>query len=180
DLGQDGRSSRATPCTPVVFLCDQYPVPRQQRVRRHNRGEVPQNAASECLGFRRQPTALSVGEAHTSGPQLFPQDTVLFVEVVDDIALLLAHPTGERDENETQRVWQRRHSVKATRGWFIGCLRLPDLKSNPLSKISTGLGRRSGCWTIRDGRRRLVQTPPPAGAATTAEARRTSLAETRS
>jgi len=39
------------------------------------------------------------------------------VEIVDDIALLLVHPTGDRDENEPQRVLQRGHGVKATRGW---------------------------------------------------------------
>jgi len=55
------------------------------------------------------------------------------VEIVDGIALLLVHPTGERDENKPQRVWQRGHGVKATRGWFIDCLRLPDLKSTRLS-----------------------------------------------
>jgi len=77
---------------------------------------------------------LSVAEPHTSGPELFPQDTILFVEIVDDIALLLVHPTGERDENKPQRVWQRGHGVKATRGWFVDCLRLQDLKSIRLSK----------------------------------------------
>jgi len=83
---------------------------------------------------RRQSTALSVGEPHTSGPELFPQDAVLFLEIVDDIALLLVHATGERDENEPQRVGQRGQRVKATRGWFIACLRLPDLKSTRLSR----------------------------------------------
>jgi hypothetical protein len=69
-----------------------------------------------CLGFRRQSTALSVGEPQTSRPELFPQDAILFLEIVDDIVLLLIHPTGEPNENEPQRMRQRWHVVKATRG----------------------------------------------------------------
>ena len=91
-------------------------MPRQQGVRGHNRGDVPQNAASEGLGVRRQSSALRVGEPQPSEPELFAQDAVLILEVVDDIALLLVHPTGERDEDEPQRVGHRRHTVKATRG----------------------------------------------------------------
>jgi hypothetical protein len=52
------------------------------------------------LAVSRESMALRVGEPHTSRPELFPQDTVLFMEVVNDIALLLVHPTGERDQNE--------------------------------------------------------------------------------
>ena len=91
-------------------------MPRQQGVRRHNRGDVPQDAAAEGLGFRCQSSPLRVGESQPSGPELFAEDAVLLLEIVDDVALLLVHPTGERDENEPQRVGQRRHTVKATRG----------------------------------------------------------------
>jgi putative transposase len=35
-----------------ALLRDQPPMPGQQGVRRHNRGDVPQDAPSECLGFR--------------------------------------------------------------------------------------------------------------------------------
>jgi hypothetical protein len=105
------------------------PSPREQRVRRHNRDDVPQDAASECLGSRRQSTALRVGEPQSSVSELFPQDPMLFVEIVDDIVLLLIHPTGERNENKSQRLRQRWHVVKATRGRFAGC-RAARAKSN--------------------------------------------------
>jgi hypothetical protein len=74
---------------------------------------------SECPGFRRQATALIVREPQTSGAELFSQGAVLFLEIVDDIALLLVHPTGERDENEPQRRRQRGHGAKATRGYSV-------------------------------------------------------------
>ena len=69
-------------------------MPGQQGVRRHNRGDVPQDAPSKCLGFRRQTTALIVREPQTSGTELFPQSAVLLLKVVNDVALLLIDPTG--------------------------------------------------------------------------------------
>jgi hypothetical protein len=88
--------------TPVVFPGAQCPVPRQQRVRRHNCGHLPQQPSSECPGFRGKPTALVIREAQTPGPELFPQNAVFLLEAIDDIALLPVHPTGERDQNELQ------------------------------------------------------------------------------
>ena len=112
---------------PSYCLAIKRPVPGQQRVGRHNRGDIPQDAASECPGFRRESTALVVREPQTSGPELFPQDAVLFLEIVDDIALLLVHPTGERDQDEPQRMRQRGHGLQAIRAWVIGVSGMPDL-----------------------------------------------------
>ena len=42
-----------------------------------NRGDVPEHAASECLGFRRQSTTLRVGEPQPSGPELLSEHAVL-------------------------------------------------------------------------------------------------------
>jgi hypothetical protein len=80
------------------------------------RREALSTRPSECFGFRCQSSALRVGEPDTSGPELFPHHPVFFLKIIDDVALLLVHPTGERDENEPQRVRQRGHRVKATRG----------------------------------------------------------------
>jgi hypothetical protein len=80
DLGDDGRSSQTTPGTPIVFPGDQCLVPRQQRVRRHNRGNLTQQPSSECPGFRGQPTAPVVPEAQAPGPELFPQNAVFLLE----------------------------------------------------------------------------------------------------
>jgi hypothetical protein len=95
---------------------------------------------SEWLGFGRQSSALKVGEPDTSGPELFPQHAVLFLKIIDDIALLLVHPTGERDENEPQRVRQWGHNVKATRGAvhrLRGARRIPKIQ--PSAKPALGL-----------------------------------------
>jgi hypothetical protein len=92
-------------------------VPRQQCVRRHNRADLPQQPSAQYSGFRGEPTALVVGEAQTPGSELFAQNTVFPLEIVDDIALLLVDPTSERDEKELQRMGQRRHGGQPTRGW---------------------------------------------------------------
>jgi hypothetical protein len=69
---------------------------------------------SECLGFRRQTTALIVREPQTPGADLFPLSAVLFLETVDEIALLLVDPTGERDEHEPERIRRLTHGGQAT------------------------------------------------------------------
>jgi hypothetical protein len=93
-------------------------VPGQQRVRCHNRGEISEDTTSEILSSRRQSSALRVAEPQTPVAELFAQDAVLFLEIFDDVALLLVHPSGERHEQELQWLRrQRQHGVKATRGW---------------------------------------------------------------
>lgn len=76
-----------------------------------------------------------------SGPELFPQDAVFLLKIVNDIALPLVHPTGKRDQDEPQRMRQRRHGVQATKGWvdenyaigmFLRSLE-PPKNPNPLS-----------------------------------------------
>jgi hypothetical protein len=64
-------------------------VTREQHIRRHDRRELAQQPSAECPSFRGEQTALVVGEPQTSGADPFPEDTVLFLKIVDDIALLL-------------------------------------------------------------------------------------------
>ena len=116
DLAHDRRPSRTTTGTPIVLLGDESPVPCQQRIRRHDRGELAQQPSSQCPGFRGEPTALVVSEAQATGAELFPQDAVLFLKIVDDVALLLVDPAGERDQDELEWLRQRRHSGQPIRG----------------------------------------------------------------
>ena len=88
-------------------------MPRQQRVRCHDCRELAQQPSSQCPGFRSEPTALVVGETQAPGSDLFTQDAVLFLKIVDDVALLLVEPAGERDQDELQ--WMRRHGGKRIR-----------------------------------------------------------------
>ena len=93
DRRDDRRSSWPTTWAPVVLLRDQPTMPGQQGVRRDNRANVPQDAPSEYLGFRGQPSPLLVRELQSSGAEQFSHGAVLFLEVVDHVALLLVDPT---------------------------------------------------------------------------------------
>ena len=66
--------------------------------------------ASERLGLRGQATALRVRESETLGREAFPKDAVLFLEIVDDVALLLGDPSGHGDDEELQRVRKLAHT----------------------------------------------------------------------
>jgi hypothetical protein len=92
-------------------------VPRQQRVRRDDRGELPQQPSPQRPSLRGEPTALIVGEPQPPGAGLFAQDAVLFQEIVDDVALLLVDPAGERDQHELQWMRRRRHGDQRIRSW---------------------------------------------------------------
>jgi hypothetical protein len=60
-----------------------------------------------------QTTTVIVGEPQPSGVELFPQGAVLLLEVIDDVALLLVDPTGERDEHEPQGMRRLSHGTQA-------------------------------------------------------------------
>jgi hypothetical protein len=44
-----------------------------------------------------------------SAAKLFAKDAVFFLEVVNDILLLLIHPTGEGNEQQTKEMKSRAH-----------------------------------------------------------------------
>jgi len=56
---------------------------------------------------------------------LFPQGAVLLLKIVDRIALLLAHPTGECDEYEQQRRRHGNMTPRLPKAMVIDCL-APD------------------------------------------------------
>ena len=131
DLAHDRQPSRITTGTAVVLGGDQGSVPCQQRVRRHDRGELAQQPSTECPGLRGEPTTLIVREAQASGSKLRAQDAVLFLQIVDDVALLLVDPTGERDQDELQRMRQPRLGGQATSGWVSSATRSAGSEPNP-------------------------------------------------
>jgi hypothetical protein len=76
------------------------------------------------LGLGRQAPALVVAEPKPLVPQLLTQDAVLFLEVLDGIALLLAEPTSDRDQRKSKRINARTHWARIT---------ADGLSTNPLS-----------------------------------------------
>jgi len=63
-----------------------------------------QDAAAERSALRRKPSALVVGEPQATVAELLAQDAVLlFLEVLDDLALAAVHPAGEHQQQELKR-----------------------------------------------------------------------------
>jgi len=48
----------------------------------------------------RQPTALCVGQTHSSVPELLLEDTVLASQIVNHLELMAIHPTGQRHQED--------------------------------------------------------------------------------
>jgi hypothetical protein len=82
----------------VVFLGDEPPVPSQEGLRRNDRSDFAKKAPPERLRLSRQAPALIVVQAEAFGSQLLAQHLVFFAEIVDGVALLLAQPSRNRNQ----------------------------------------------------------------------------------
>jgi hypothetical protein len=67
-------------------------MPAQESVRRHERLQIPEGLSTEGLGFRGQASTLGIGEPETARTELLSEDAILFLEIVDDVTLLLVDP----------------------------------------------------------------------------------------
>ena len=54
-------------------------------------------------------------EPESARAELFAEDAVLFLEIVDDVTLLLVDPACERDDEELECVRKRRHVGERSR-----------------------------------------------------------------
>ncbi len=77
-----------------------------------SRAQILERPPTGALGLRSQPSALGVGEP-PAGAELLPEETVLFLEIVDDVALRLVDSAGERDDEKLQGVRKWRHTGRA-------------------------------------------------------------------
>jgi hypothetical protein len=78
-------------------------VPPQNRVRRHNRGHLPQRLAAQTVPTLPQPAPLIIREPRPSAAQLDPQDSMLFHQMRDHVLRLPSEPAGEGGEEELKR-----------------------------------------------------------------------------
>ena len=78
-------------------------MPAQQRVRRRDRGDLPQRGTAHPVRPRSQASAIVVGEAQSPGPQLVPQEPGLFNQVCDGLPLPAIQPAGQHVQHDLQR-----------------------------------------------------------------------------
>ena len=110
DLVHDTRMSGAAPAAAIVFLRDTSAMPGEQRVGRDQRLDLSEGSAPACPGLCRQAVALRVRTAEPPRAELLAKDAVLFLEIGDDVALLLVDPAGHGDDEELQRVRKLPHT----------------------------------------------------------------------
>ena len=84
-------------------------MPRQQGVGRDERVQILEHPAAQGLRLGSQTPVLGVREPEPAGGDLLAQDPVLFLEIVNDIALLLVDPAGEGDDEKLERPRERTH-----------------------------------------------------------------------
>src|SRR3989454_5526075 len=106
-------------------------MPRQQRVGAHNRYDLVEPPPGQSLGLGGQANALFVGDAQPPRSKLLSEHAVLLLEVVDQVALLLMDPAGQRHKQKPQRMRQRRHDAQVTKATGRASPQLgPDERGN--------------------------------------------------
>ena len=93
----------------VVRSGDEMAMPGEQGVLAHDGRDLLEHASPHALRLGRQADALVVGEPKTPRTELLPKDTILSLEIINDLALLLVDPPGERDNEKVKRVRNRNH-----------------------------------------------------------------------
>src|SRR5215831_6546391 len=88
----------------VVLLGDQLPVPSQQGLRRDNVGDLGKNLSSQRFGLYSQSPALIVIQAQSPAAELLSKNAILLAKVINDLQLVLVHPAGDRDQQESEWV----------------------------------------------------------------------------
>ena len=61
---------------------------------------VSARTSTERFGFHGQTDALIIGEPEPPRSELLAQHAVFLLQIVDDLALLLVDPAGQRDQKE--------------------------------------------------------------------------------
>jgi hypothetical protein len=138
----------------VVLARDQLPMPRQQRVGAHDRDDVVEHPPRQSLRFGGQPNALIVGEAQPPRAELLSEHVVLFLEIVDHVALLRMDPAGNatsRNRNGCDcEDMTRRYRSDPTRATAAG-----DLTSETPPRQALMMCRLS-YWILRECRHRVL------------------------
>jgi hypothetical protein len=80
--------------TAVVLLRNQFPMPGQQGLRRHEGSDLGQKSPSQSPSLGSQAATLVVIQPKPLTAELLAENAILFAEVFDRVLLLLVHPPG--------------------------------------------------------------------------------------
>ena len=150
EFAGSARPARSSFAAPVVLLGDQLAVPGEQGLRRHDGSDFREDGPSQPFGLGGQPAPLIVCEARTLAAELFPEDSIFFAQVLDYLQLALAHPAGDREQEEPEWIQQFRHLVDPlSKMPCVQGLREPQsVGTEGGSKLRRGLRRSSACRAL--------------------------------
>jgi hypothetical protein len=109
DILAGWRSTGTAPPTTVILIRDEFSVPAQQSLWRHDGGHFRQHLSSEQPGFHCQTPALIVSKAKPPAAKLSTKDSVFLTQILDGVLLLLIHPTGNGKKQKAERIQYLRH-----------------------------------------------------------------------
>ncbi len=78
--------------------------PPQQGLRRDDGSESRHESPPQGFSFGRQAASLVVVQPNPPRADLGEKDTVLFLQVLNDVLLLLVHPPGYGNEQQAERI----------------------------------------------------------------------------
>ena len=105
-------SPRSANLAPVILPGDQSSVPAEQSIWCHHGLKIQEGSAAELLSSPSQASALGIREPEALVTMVFPKDSVLLPEILDDILLIAAHPS--RQHHHQKLKWKRVHGYKRT------------------------------------------------------------------
>jgi hypothetical protein len=141
DQSSDLEQHPASPQSPRVcpFPRNQLPMPAQQGIGRRDGGDLPQGPRAQPVRPRSQSTAIIVGETQPLGPELAPQESVLFDQVGDRLPLAAVQPASQHAEHQSAAPRDRSQA-----GTFImGRPERRRLRNGTLRGQSKNLGQAS-------------------------------------
>ncbi len=95
-------SELPTMATAIELLRNKAMVPAQEGIGRSNRGDIFQALVTERVGERREAPAFGVGQAQPATPELGFKDTILFLQVGDDLWLVTLNPPGNHGNQHVE------------------------------------------------------------------------------
>src|SRR4051812_33647678 len=143
----------SAPLMAVILACDEMAMPGEQGVRAHDRSELLEHASADAFRLGGQADTLVVGEPETTRTELLSEDTILGLKIVNHLALLLVDPSGERHEQEAQRLRHQNHWAEPIK---------VAVRRHPLAEARRSQWR-PNFWTLRGLRSTTVEGAGEAG-----------------
>src|SRR5262245_47892621 len=132
---------------PIILLRDQLSMPPQQRLGSHDGGDLSEELPADFLRSRCQSSTLVIAETHSAVVDLFAQTPISLDQVMDEMLLMLVHPTGQGYDEERKWVQEHAHCRRLS-GTLSALLFSNDF--NPFEFLHStrwsGLARNSDTW----------------------------------